>query len=56
MTALAAGFREVHGLELSAGGLAAEELERALALVRDKYATDRWTRTGRAPVVATAIG
>lgn len=56
MTALAAGFREVHGLALSAGGLAAEELERALALVRDKYATDRWTRTGRAPVVATAIG
>lgn len=56
MTALAAGFREVHGLALSAGGLAAEELERALALVRDKYATDRWTRTGRAPVTATAIG
>jgi lipoyl(octanoyl) transferase len=56
MTALADGFRAVHGLELAPGGLAAEELERALALVRDKYGTDRWTRSGRAPVVATAIG
>lgn len=55
LTALADGFRAVHGLELTPGGLADEELERAEALVRDKYATDRWTRSGRAPVVATAI-
>jgi lipoyl(octanoyl) transferase len=55
LIALADGFRAVHGLELTPGGLAAEELERAEALVRDKYATDRWTRSGRAPVVATAI-
>ena len=55
LTALADGFRAEHGLELTPGGLAAEELERAESLVRDKYATDRWTRSGRAPVVATAI-
>jgi lipoate-protein ligase A len=54
--ALAEGFRSVHGLALSPGGLDAEELERAEALVRDKYGTERWTRSGRAPVVATAIG
>ena len=55
LTALADGFRAVHGLELTPGGLTDEELERAEALVRDKYATERWTRSGRAPVVATAI-
>jgi lipoyl(octanoyl) transferase len=56
MDALAEGFRAVHGLALSPGGLAAEELDWAEALVRDKYSRDRWTRSGRAPVVATAIG
>jgi len=56
MTALAEGFRGVHGLELHAGGLGPDEVDRAEALVRDKYATERWTRSGRAPVVATAIG
>jgi lipoate-protein ligase A len=55
MTALAEGFRAVHGLELTAGGLAAEELEQAESLVREKYGTERWTRSGRAPVVAIAI-
>lgn len=55
MTALAEGFRAVHGLELAAGGLAVEEVERAESLVREKYGTDRWTRSGRAPVVATAL-
>ena len=55
MTALAEGFRAVHGLEVTAGGLAAEELELAESLVREKYGTERWTRSGRAPVVATAI-
>ena len=47
MTALAEGFREVHGLELSPGGLAAAEMERAETLVREKYGTERWTRAGR---------
>ncbi|HEX7217086.1 MAG TPA: biotin/lipoate A/B protein ligase family protein [Methylomirabilota bacterium] len=56
LAALADGFRAVHGLDLSPGGLSAEEMDRAEALVRDKYATLRWTRAGRAPVVATAIG
>ena len=55
MTALAEGFRAVHGLELTLGGLAAEEMELAGSLVSEKYGTDRWTRSGRAPVVATAI-
>jgi len=56
MIALADGFRAVHGLDLSPGGLSTQEMDRAEALVRDKYATPRWTRAGRAPVVATAIG
>jgi lipoate-protein ligase A len=55
MTALTEGFRAVHGLEVTAGGLAAEELDLAESLVREKYGTERWTRSGRAPVVATAI-
>ena len=55
MTALAEGFRAVHGLELTLGGLAAEEMELAGSLVSEKYGTDRWTRSGRAPVAATAI-
>jgi lipoyl(octanoyl) transferase len=51
--ALAEGFREAHGLEFAPGGLAPEEMERADALVRDKYATERWTRAGRALTVTT---
>lgn len=53
MTALAEGFREAHGLELTAGGLAPEELERAESLVREKYGTERWTRSGRAMTVTS---
>jgi lipoate-protein ligase A len=53
MTALADGFREAHGLELSPGGLTAEEMERADALARDKYATECWTHSGRALTVTT---
>lgn len=56
LTALAEGFRSAHGLDLSPDGLSPEEMGRAETLVRDKYATARWTRAGRAPVVATAIG
>ena len=47
MSALAEGFREVHALELSPGGLAVPEMERAETLVREKYGTERWTRAGR---------
>ena len=53
MTSLAEGFRAVHGLELAAGGLAAEEMELAESLVREKYGTERWTRSGRAMSVTT---
>src|SRR5260370_922601 len=48
MTALAEGFREVHALELSPGGLAGPESERAETLAGEKYGTERWTRAGRA--------
>jgi lipoate-protein ligase A len=51
LTALADGFRAAHDLDLAAGGLAAEEMELAERLVRDKYGTDRWTRSGRALTV-----
>jgi lipoate-protein ligase A len=53
MTVLAEGFRTVHGLELAPGGLGEAELGLAGALVRDKYGTDRWTRSGRAMTVTT---
>jgi lipoyl(octanoyl) transferase len=51
--ALAEGFRTVHRLDLSPGGLAAEETELAESLVREKYGADRWTRAGRAMTVTT---
>jgi lipoate-protein ligase A len=47
LVALADGFRTAHGLDLAAGGLTAEEMELAERLVRDKYGTERWTRSGR---------
>jgi lipoate-protein ligase A len=47
MAALAAGFREAHGLDLAPGGLAPDEMELAESLVRGKYGTERWTRAGR---------
>jgi len=53
LTALADGFRAEHGLELAPGGLAAVELALADSLVRDKYGTDRWTRSGRTMTVTT---
>jgi lipoyl(octanoyl) transferase len=55
MTALAEGFRATHGLELTPGGLGPEEMERASALVRDKYGTERWTRAGRAMIVTAPV-
>src|SRR6185295_6864052 len=54
MTALGEGFREVHALELAPGGLSGAETERAEALVREKYGTERWTRAGRS-ISARAI-
>ena len=48
MDALAEGFRREHGLVLAPGGLTVTEMERAEALVREKYGTERWTRAGRA--------
>jgi lipoate-protein ligase A len=47
MTALAEGFREANRLDLAPGRLAADEMELAESLVREKYGTDRWTRSGR---------
>jgi lipoate-protein ligase A len=47
--ALAEGFRTAHGLELRPGGLSEEEAELAGTLEREKYASDPWTRAGRAP-------
>lgn len=47
--ALARGFAEVHGLELVPAGLSAEEQALAGTLAREKYASEAWTRSGRAP-------
>ena len=49
---LAEGFRRVHGVELTPGGLSAAEQEMMEALARDKYGSVDWTRAGR--VVARA--
>jgi lipoate-protein ligase A len=51
--ALAEGFRREHRLALVPGGLTASELSRAEALVREKYGTERWTRTGGAMTART---
>jgi hypothetical protein len=51
MTALGDGFRAVHGLELTPGGLAAAEMALAETLVHGKYGTDHWTRSGRGMTV-----
>ena len=47
--ALARGFRETHGIDLSPGGLNADETELVESLRLDKYATDPWTRGGHVP-------
>jgi len=49
---LAEGFRRVHGVVLTPGGLTGEETRQMEALVRDKYGAEEWTRAGR--VVAHA--
>jgi lipoate-protein ligase A len=53
LSALAEGFRREHDIELAPGGLSAAEVERAEALVREKYATERWTHAGRAMTART---
>lgn len=53
--ALAEGFRRAHGLDLEPGGLSEEEAALAAMLERDKYATDDWTRAGRAPRALTIV-
>ena len=53
--ALAEGFRTAHGLTLEPGGLSDEEASLARTLEREKYATDDWTRAGRAPRSLTVI-
>ncbi len=53
--ALAEGFRSAHGLALEPGGLSEEEAGLAAMLERDKYATDEWTRAGRAPRALTIV-
>jgi len=53
--ALAEGFRTAHGLTLEPGGLSEEEAALAGMLEREKYATDDWTRAGRAPRALTIV-
>jgi lipoate-protein ligase A len=53
--ALAQGFREAHGIELTPGGLSTEETELAESLARDKYAREEWTRRGRARRAAVQV-
>ena len=53
--ALAEGFRMAHGLTLEPGGLSSGEAALAGMLEREKYATDDWTRAGRAPRPLTLI-
>lgn len=45
--ALAAGFRETHGLDLTAAGLTRGEEALMSRLMREKYATESWTQSGR---------
>ncbi len=45
--ALASGFRNAHGIDLTPGGLDLAETALAESLGRDKYATATWTRAGR---------
>jgi len=53
--ALAEGFRQAHGVSVTPGGLERTEEEAMRALERDKYETDQWTRSGRAPRATPAL-
>jgi len=52
---LAEGFRAAHGITLEPGGLSEDEAALAGRLEREKYATDDWTRAGRAPRELTIV-
>lgn len=53
--ALAEGFRSAHGLTLAPGGLSEDGTALSATLEREKYATDEWTRAGRAPRALTIV-
>lgn len=53
--ALARGFLDAHGVAVEPGGLDRDEEETMAWLAHDKYGTDAWTRSGRAPAAARAI-
>jgi lipoate-protein ligase A len=50
---LVTGMQDAWGRTIELGALLAEEQEQAALLVREKYATPRWTEDGRSP---TGIG
>lgn len=52
VVALAGGVRETHGLDLAPGGLTRDEETLVERLTREKYASESWTMSGRAPTVA----
>jgi len=52
--ALREGFGEAGDVELLPSGLSTDEDELMHALIRDKYATERWTREGRSTGAAAA--
>jgi lipoate-protein ligase A len=53
--ALGRGFEEAHGIELRPEGLNATEEALMRSLAREKYATERWTRSGRSAAAAEAV-
>ena len=54
--ALTEGFREAHGLALAPGHFTPEEVALMQRLVREKYATEIWTRAGRLPARPASAG
>lgn len=55
VAALAAGFRETHGIALVPGALTDEEVAVADGLARDKYASETWTAASRTPRAAAGV-
>ena len=49
------GVSCAHGVAVVPGGLEPDEEESMQALVRDKYATDQWMRSGRIPLAARVV-
>jgi len=54
--ALTEGFREAHGLALAPGHFTPEEVALMERLVREKYATEIWTRASRLPAGPASAG